>query len=534
MIGGALDAFGRIDAVVNNAGILRDGIFHKMSHADFEAVLDVHLRGSFNASRAAADHFREQGSGAFVHFTSTSGLIGNVGQANYAAAKMGIVGLSRGIALDMARFGVRSNCIAPFAWSRMIGSIPTETEDQKARVEKLKSLTPDKIAPMAVFLASEAASRGDRPDLLRARQRGLPDEPAASAALAAPRRRLDAPGAGRPDAAGVQERPLRSRCLGRCLLLGPGVSAPDAPAGPGQAAGDGRGAQGHDHRSRRGRRIRHPVLLRFLAARDAMLYALGWVWVTIRLTGTSCLSSGREWVPKVLPSFVTVIGDDNDWLHDPALGLGDAPNVHGDQTITLHRPIPAEGGVRSQSRIVGLCDRGPGSHAILVIEEEVIDEASGGLLATLRQTDVLIGAGGFRRRTAAEGLERAAPAGPRPRRCARAARRRPRRRCSTGCPATTTSSMSSRSSRVKRASTGRSCMGWRPMASPVTRSSPAAAIMIPPASRASMAASPRRSIRARRCETRMWRDGCGRRLFETRAAGRDVVVLGNGRADLKG
>ena len=158
MIGAALDAFGRIDVVVNNAGILRDGIFHKMSHADFEAVLDVHLRGSFNTSRAVATLFREQGGGAFVHFTSTSGLIGNVGQANYAAAKMGIVGLSRGIALDMARFGVRSNCIAPFAWSRMIGSIPTETPEQKARVDKLKSLTPEKIAAMAVFLASDAAS----------------------------------------------------------------------------------------------------------------------------------------------------------------------------------------------------------------------------------------------------------------------------------------------------------------------------------------------------------------------------------------
>lgn len=158
MIEAALDAFGRIDAVVNNAGILRDAIFHKMSHADFEAVIDVHLRGSFNTSRAAATHFREQGSGAFVHFTSTSGLIGNVGQVNYAAAKMGIVGLSRGIALDMARFGVRSNCIAPFAWSRMIGSIPTETEEQKARVDKLKSLTPAKIAAMAVFLASDAAA----------------------------------------------------------------------------------------------------------------------------------------------------------------------------------------------------------------------------------------------------------------------------------------------------------------------------------------------------------------------------------------
>lgn len=154
----AVEQFGRIDIVVNNAGILRDGIFHRMSHADWQAVVDVHLLGSFNVSKAAALHFREQESGCFVHFTSTSGLIGNVGQANYSAAKMGIVGLSKSIALDMRRFNVRSNCIAPFAWSRMIGSIPAETPAQKARVEKLRRMTPDKIAAMVVFLAGDAAA----------------------------------------------------------------------------------------------------------------------------------------------------------------------------------------------------------------------------------------------------------------------------------------------------------------------------------------------------------------------------------------
>jgi NAD(P)-dependent dehydrogenase (short-subunit alcohol dehydrogenase family) len=153
----ALDAFGRLDIVVNNAGILRDQIFHKMTPEEWRAVVDVHLNGSFYVSRAAAEPFRAQNSGAYVHMTSTSGLIGNFGQANYSAAKLGIVGLSKSIALDMQRFGVRSNCIAPFAWSRMTSSIPAETPEQKARVAKLQAMGPEKNAPLAVFLASDAA-----------------------------------------------------------------------------------------------------------------------------------------------------------------------------------------------------------------------------------------------------------------------------------------------------------------------------------------------------------------------------------------
>ncbi len=123
----AVDTFGRVDIIVNNAGILRDRMI------------------------------REQKWGRIINMTSTSGLIGNVGQANYAAAKLGIFGLTKATALDMGRYNVTANCISPFAWTRMIGTIPTETETQKARVEKIKKLSPAHIAPVAVFLASDAA-----------------------------------------------------------------------------------------------------------------------------------------------------------------------------------------------------------------------------------------------------------------------------------------------------------------------------------------------------------------------------------------
>jgi NAD(P)-dependent dehydrogenase (short-subunit alcohol dehydrogenase family) len=154
----AIDAFERVDVVINNAGILRDRLFFAMTEEDWRSVIDVHLHGSFFVSRAAAERMKQQEAGAFVHITSTSGLVGNLGQANYSAAKLGIVALSRSIALDMARFGVRSNCIAPFAWSRMTASIPAKGAEGEARVARLQRMQGGQVAPLAVYLASDAAS----------------------------------------------------------------------------------------------------------------------------------------------------------------------------------------------------------------------------------------------------------------------------------------------------------------------------------------------------------------------------------------
>lgn len=156
MVAQAIDTFGGLHAIINPAGILRDGMFHKMSAENWDAVVAVHLRGAFNISRAAVEYFRAQETGAFVHFTSTTGLIGNIGQANYAAAKMGVVGLSRSLAMEGAPRKVRSNVIAPFAWTRMVATIPVTDEASAQRVERFRTgMRSDQVARLAVALAAD-------------------------------------------------------------------------------------------------------------------------------------------------------------------------------------------------------------------------------------------------------------------------------------------------------------------------------------------------------------------------------------------
>ncbi|MEO0881913.1 MAG: SDR family NAD(P)-dependent oxidoreductase [Pseudomonadota bacterium] len=159
MVEQAMDTYGDLHGIINPAGILRDGMFHKMSEEDWKSVIDVHLHGSFNVMRASIEHFREKEHGSYVMFTSTSGLIGNIGQANYAAAKLGIMGLSRIVAMEGGRKNVRSNIIAPFAWTRMIASIPVKDEAGAERVERMKNgMRADQVAQLAVALCADEAA----------------------------------------------------------------------------------------------------------------------------------------------------------------------------------------------------------------------------------------------------------------------------------------------------------------------------------------------------------------------------------------
>ncbi len=158
MVEQARDTFGGLHAIINPAGILRDKMFHKMDDEDWDKVIEVHLRGAYNVSRASVELFRDQQEGAYVHFTSTSGLIGNIGQANYAAAKLGVAGLSRIIAMEGALKNVRSNIIAPFAWTRMIATIPVKDEASAQRVARMRdAMRADQVAQLAIALASPEA-----------------------------------------------------------------------------------------------------------------------------------------------------------------------------------------------------------------------------------------------------------------------------------------------------------------------------------------------------------------------------------------
>jgi NAD(P)-dependent dehydrogenase (short-subunit alcohol dehydrogenase family) len=158
IISDAIAQFGRIDAVVNNAGILRNVMFDRMTFEDWRSVIDVHLHGTFLVTKAATPHFQAQKSGSFIHFTSSVGLVGGHTQANYAAAKAGIIGLSRTIAQELRPYGIRSNCVAPWAFTRMLDSMTRNLPPGIPGMANPKSWGAEKIAPLVAYLASDKSA----------------------------------------------------------------------------------------------------------------------------------------------------------------------------------------------------------------------------------------------------------------------------------------------------------------------------------------------------------------------------------------
>jgi 3-oxoacyl-[acyl-carrier protein] reductase len=158
VVAAAVERTGRLDVLVNNAGILRDKVIWKLDDEDWEAVLAVHLGGTFRCTRACVPHFRARGFGRIVNVTSYTGLHGNPGQAAYAAAKAGVIGFTKTAAKELARFGVTANAISPNAETRMIESIPAERRSElEAQIPLGRFADPSEIAAAALFLASEHA-----------------------------------------------------------------------------------------------------------------------------------------------------------------------------------------------------------------------------------------------------------------------------------------------------------------------------------------------------------------------------------------
>jgi NAD(P)-dependent dehydrogenase (short-subunit alcohol dehydrogenase family) len=157
MVQMAMETFGGLHAIANPAGILRDRMAHNMTEEEWDAIMTVHLRGHFNVVRASINHFRSQQDGCYLMFSSTSGLIGNIGQTNYGAAKMGIAAFSRIIAMEGARNNVRSNAIAPGAATRMTDSVPRDEETAKRREAMREVQSPIRPAELTVALMTDAA-----------------------------------------------------------------------------------------------------------------------------------------------------------------------------------------------------------------------------------------------------------------------------------------------------------------------------------------------------------------------------------------
>ena len=219
-------SFGSVDILVNNAGILRDRIFHRMSWSDWSDVINVHLNGSFTMSRASATHFREQKSGSYVHMTSTSGLIGNFGQANYMAAKIGIVGLSRGIALDMARFNVRSNCVSALCLDADDRFDPRRDRGGESARRRLSRHDAGKNRPARRLSRLRSCRGHQRSDFFRAQQRDLSVQSEPPDPHLAPLRRLDARKARYPVQGRLCALVHAARPIERRVLMGSGVRDP--------------------------------------------------------------------------------------------------------------------------------------------------------------------------------------------------------------------------------------------------------------------------------------------------------------------
>ena len=413
----ALQAFGRLDILVNNAGILRDGSFQKMTDAAWESVLAVHLQGTFSVTRAAWPHMREAGYGRIINVASSTGLYGNFGQANYGAAKMGILGLSSTLALEGARRGIRVNTISPIAASRMTADVMPP--------DLLAALAPEAVAPLVAFLAHESCACTGRVFEAGAGWVAQVRWQRSAGAALPPRHSLEDIAAAWPAVVdfddGKATHPSSTQSAFEPIMANVSKHAASGD-GVGQdiaGAADAAGASGKRPTSDpdlalpvlEGGRTGHSdavdvqkVLTTALPptrarhdARDAMLYALS-VGASRDPADAADLAWTYELAPgfAVLPTFAVL------WPHAGNAGIVDMPGLafnpmmllHGEQeTVWGDAPLPTSGDVTTTTRVGAVYDKGSG--AVVVLDSTSREAGSPAVLALNRSRIFIRGIGGF-------------------------------------------------------------------------------------------------------------------------------------------
>lgn len=374
----ALENFGRIDIVINNAGILRDKSFARISDTDWNLVHDVHLKGAFKVTQAAWPHMRKQNYGRVVMTASNSGLLGNFGQANYSAAKLGLVGLCNTLAIEGTKNNIHCNVIVPTAASRL-------TEDILPP-DFFAELRPDLIAPVVAWLCHESCPENGtiidsavgwaaKCDLVRGRGALLRRSITDNVTLEDVRNVWDQV----TDMSGAEKVHSMEATVGN--LMDRLTELKNATRG----GGGGESKQ-----------LDYVEGSFSYTNRDAILYALGVGATTQYPSDLKYLYEGHEdfsVLPSygVLPGLMAVMGSEITLNAIPGKDIDLSMVLHGEQYLALHEPLPVSGEISSQCRVIDVLDKG--KNAVIIIEYESFHE--GVKILTGQSSVFIVGGGGF-------------------------------------------------------------------------------------------------------------------------------------------
>ncbi|XP_054012108.1 peroxisomal multifunctional enzyme type 2 [Hylaeus anthracinus] len=368
----AIDSFGRIDVIVNNAGILRDKSFAKMTDTDWDLVLDVHLKGAYKTTQAAWPYFSKQNYGRVIMTTSNSGMYGNFGQANYSAAKMGLVGLANTLAIEGRKRNIHTNVIIPTAASRL-------TEDIMPP-DLLENLKPELIAPVVVWLCHEKCTENGsiiesalgwagKCHLVRASGVTLRQDLTSNVTPEDVEQKWSAI----TDMSSAKHFDTIEEVTGEFMM-----AIDKMKSGNSEKA--------------------NSVYNSTYNSRDAILYALG-VGATVQEPSDMRYLYENHEDFSVIPTFFVLHGPiqlmSTSIIEDaiPGLQLDPTRSLHGEQYIEVYKPVPTAATVETHFKVLDLLDKGKG--AIIIIQHETFDTASGDKLSTGQMSVFLIGAGGF-------------------------------------------------------------------------------------------------------------------------------------------